>query len=201
VYNAGSKDVVLDQDERVFMIWYADLDAPTPDPYPAQTPMTSVIISDDVSRLKGEVASPAELKKQIDEIKHDYDKRLQSVEISEKILQWLVGALILLLLGTMFRAGWFDRNNEARQGSSAAVAQAEQPPASQIQPRYEKGGAVPQQPVERQVNARLQAGEIKGIVGFGSDRLGTWIMGGSLMVSVSILVSAFVIRNRLARPR
>jgi dCTP deaminase len=33
VYNAGSKDIVLDQDERVFMIWYADLDAPAPDPY------------------------------------------------------------------------------------------------------------------------------------------------------------------------
>ena len=50
-------------------------------------------------------------------------------------------------------------------------------------------------------NARLQACEIEGIVGFGSYRLGTWILDGSLMVSVSVLVSAFVIRNRLARPR
>ena len=27
VYNAGSSEIDLDQDERVFMIWFADLDA------------------------------------------------------------------------------------------------------------------------------------------------------------------------------
>lgn len=109
VYNAGSKDIVLDQDERVFMIWFADLDEPSPDPYPEIPVRGSIITSDDVSRLKGEVASPAELKKQIRDVKSDYDKRLQSVEQMQKILQWLTGALLFLILAAILRAGWLDR--------------------------------------------------------------------------------------------
>ncbi len=136
VYNAGSKDIVLDQDERVFMIWYADLDAPSPDPYGSVTATPSVITSDDVTKLKGVVASPAELKKQIDEIKHNYDKRIQSVEISEKILRWLVGAMILLMLGTMLKAGWFDKGNGSNPQPSPAqtnpVPLAVQPGPNQV---------------------------------------------------------------------
>jgi dCTP deaminase len=30
VYNAGSTDITLDQDERVFMLWFADLNEDTP---------------------------------------------------------------------------------------------------------------------------------------------------------------------------
>jgi hypothetical protein len=74
-----------------------------------------------VDKLKGEVASPAELKKQVDEIKHDYDKRLQSVELSQKILQWLTCAVIVLIIGTMLRAGWFDRAIELANRSGATA--------------------------------------------------------------------------------
>ncbi len=75
VYNAGSKDIVLDQDERVFMIWFADLDAASPDPYPPTPALASAITAEDVSRLKGEVASPAELKKKIEETRKNWRRR------------------------------------------------------------------------------------------------------------------------------
>jgi dCTP deaminase len=193
VYNAGSKDIVLDQDEQVFMIWYADLDAPSPDPYPPVQVTPSVITSADVSKLKGEVASPAELKKQSDEIKHDYDKRIHSLELRQTILQGLVIALILLLVGALFKAGWFDRGNEGKR--RPAVSQPQQQPIPKEQAKEGKADAE-----ERQGEVLPQADEIKDIVGFGSYRLGVWILGGALLVSVSILVSAFVIRSRLARP-
>ena len=199
VYNAGSKDIVLDQDEQVFMIWYADLDAPSPDPYPLVPVLPSVITSEDVSRLKGEVASPAELKKQIDEIKHDYDKRIQSVEISEKILRWLVGALLLLLVGTMFRAGVFDKAND-QKARGAEVAQI----APQAGPKFQTKGKdekAPGQPEERRADELPQAAEIKGIVGFGSARLGAWILGGSAMISVSVVLAALLLRSRWPRQR
>lgn len=127
VYNAGSRDIDLDQDERVFMIWFADLNDDTPDPYGKTVATNGIITAKDVSRLKGEVASPAELKKQIDTIKHDYDKRLQSVEQNQKILQWLACALIVLILGTMLRAGWFDRAVELANRTRVAN-QTNQPP-------------------------------------------------------------------------
>ena len=184
VYNAGSTEVILDQDERVFMIWYADLNAPSPDPYPPVQAAQSIITSEDVRRLTGEVASPAELKKQIDEIKHDYDKRIQSIELSEKMLRWLVGALILILLGTMVRTGWFDRNAESK------------PRASQSQAEQPKDGKAE----GKQTEVSAQADEIKDIVGLGSYRLGLWIGGGALLIAVSILVSSFIIRSRLSRP-
>ena len=120
VYNAGSKDITLDQDQRVFMLWFADLNEETPDPYPPVHAAPSIITSKDVDKLKGEVASPAELKKQVDEIKHDYDKRLQSAELKQTILQWFAGALILLILGTMLRTGWFDRAIELANRSNVS---------------------------------------------------------------------------------
>jgi dCTP deaminase len=63
VYNAGSRTIVLDQDQRVFMIWFADLDHTDDNPYPDRVPTPNVITADDVARIQGEVASPAVLKK------------------------------------------------------------------------------------------------------------------------------------------
>lgn len=124
VYNAGSKDITLDQDERAFMLWFADLNAETPDPYGPSASGQNVITSKDVDRVKGDVASPAELKKQIDEIKHEYDKRIQSIDLAQKIIHWLTGALCVLILGAMLRAGWLDRVAElaGRAGGNTATA-------------------------------------------------------------------------------
>ncbi len=168
VYNAGSTDITLDQDERVFMLWFADLNEDTPDPYGPVPAASSIITSKDVDKLKGEVASPAELKKQVDEIKHDYDKRLQSVELSQKILQWLACALIVLILGTMLRAGWFDRAIELANRSGAAAPA--NPPAA----------GAPAAPTPAMV----------------PDHLGYYILGAGGIVGLCSIVAAFIVRKR-----
>lgn len=168
VYNAGSTDITLDQDERVFMLWFADLNEDTPDPYGPVPAAPSIITSKDVDKLKGEVASPGELKKQVDEIKHDYDKRLQSVELSQKILQWLACAVIVLILGTMLRAGWFDRAIELANRSGATAPA--NPPAA----------GAPVAPTPATV----------------PDHLGYYILGAGGIVGLCSIVAALIVRKR-----
>src|SRR5947209_3028397 len=80
VYNAGSRTIVLDQDQRIFMIWFADLDHTDADPYQERPPAPNVITADDVARIQGDVASPTVLKKQIDELKVELDKKFHAAE-------------------------------------------------------------------------------------------------------------------------
>jgi len=172
VYNAGSNDIVLDQDERVFMIWFADLSEDTPDPY-GQVPATSSIItSKDVGKLKGEVASPAQLKKQVDDIKHDYDVRLQSVELSQKILQWLACALIILILGAMLRAGWFDRAIELANRTGVATQTSQRTAAA--------GATAPAAPSPVTV----------------PDHLGYYVLGARGIAGLCSIVAAFIVRKK-----
>ena len=56
----------------------------------------------------------------MDDIKNDYDKRIQSAELKQTILQWFAGALIILILGTMLRTGWFDRAIELANRSNVS---------------------------------------------------------------------------------
>src|SRR5271166_3262634 len=73
VYYAGCRTIVLDQDQRVFMIWFADLDHTDENPYPDRQPPQNAITADDVMRIQGDVASAAVLKKQLDELKMELD--------------------------------------------------------------------------------------------------------------------------------
>lgn len=95
VYNAGSRTIVLDRDQRVFMIWFADLDHPDAKPYPERILPASVITADDVSRIQGQVASPAELKKQLDDLKVELEKKFHATEQTRLFNR----ALIMLFLG------------------------------------------------------------------------------------------------------
>ena len=75
VYNAGSQDIVLTPGDRIFMIWYADLDRETEDGYGGQKEGTNEITSTNVTDMQGDVASPAALKLAFDDLKRDYDKK------------------------------------------------------------------------------------------------------------------------------
>jgi dCTP deaminase len=101
VYNAGSRTIVLDQDQRVFMIWFADLDHTDEDPYPERPPAQNVITADDVARIQGDVASPAMLKKQLDELKAELDKRFHATEQTRLFNR----GLIMLWLGIAVTIG------------------------------------------------------------------------------------------------
>lgn len=83
VYNAGSQDIILARGERVFIIWFSALSEATRDVYNGEHDGQNEITSTDVMHLQGEVASPAALKKQLDEMRSEYERRLTVLD--EKI--------------------------------------------------------------------------------------------------------------------
>jgi dCTP deaminase len=128
VYNAGSQNIVLDYDQAVFLIWYADLDGPTKDPYPERTGEPRGISADDMMKIQGEVASPAELKKQLDDLKHqvenqavelksEIDTKFRTTEQSWLINRWLLTVLVTALISigaTLFIKALFDSSKSTQ---------------------------------------------------------------------------------------
>ncbi|WP_437661316.1 dCTP deaminase domain-containing protein [Sorangium sp. So ce1182] len=68
VYNAGSKDIVIDPERRIFMIWFCSLDKEVEDPY-VNRPNQNSISDEDVMRMRGQVASPGQLQEEINSIR------------------------------------------------------------------------------------------------------------------------------------
>lgn len=105
VYNAGSQAVVLDFEQRIFMIWYASLDQATEDGYSGSRGKRSGILAHDVEQIQGDIASPGALKTAFDEL----EKRMVSIE--KDLLLWrTIGiALLLLVLGSFLKP-YLDRS-------------------------------------------------------------------------------------------
>jgi dCTP deaminase len=99
VYNAGSRSIVLDQGQPIFMIWFADLSDSDDSPYPNREPSELAITADDVARIHGEVASPAELKKQLDELRADVDQKFHATEHMRLTNRHLLMALVVAAAG------------------------------------------------------------------------------------------------------
>lgn len=128
VYNAGSRDIDLDQDERVFMIWFADLNDDTPDPYGPLPVSTCIISAKDMSRLKGEVASPGELKKQQEDMKTDLEKKIHAVEqtkLFNRSIMFAILTALFMIFFTSFVKPYFD--GTAKNVATTAVAQTATP--------------------------------------------------------------------------
>lgn len=68
VYNAGAQPVVLQRNQRVFLIWFADLDRETKNVYTGAHLDQKQISSEDVMRIQGKVASPAHLATRLTEL-------------------------------------------------------------------------------------------------------------------------------------
>jgi dCTP deaminase len=69
VYNAGSESIILEVGERMFPIWFYQLDEDNEDEYRGNHQGQKHITPEDVMHLQGEMASPAALKKEIDELR------------------------------------------------------------------------------------------------------------------------------------
>ncbi|WP_169973958.1 dCTP deaminase domain-containing protein [Tautonia rosea] len=113
VYNAGSQQVVLDQGEPVFMIWFSELDDVDDEPYKNKNPGRYIIDSERVRKIQGEVASPAELKKRIDALQHQMTT-----------MMWLMGFIIS---GVVMRIA-YDAYQGLRKPDPAAPAAYTQSP-------------------------------------------------------------------------
>lgn len=104
------------------MIWYADLNGPTSDPYPEFEQKPTVIAAKHMNAIDGDVASPAELKRQIDELKAELKEKFhiseQSRLYNRSLLTVFLGLLISVITGIL---GWivlkptFDRSAPASE--------------------------------------------------------------------------------------
>jgi dCTP deaminase len=71
VYNAGSRSVIVEHGDALFMIWFAALDRTTSRPYKGDHVGQMSISSTLVNRLQGEVASPGQLKSSLDGLRFE----------------------------------------------------------------------------------------------------------------------------------
>jgi len=103
VYNAVSQYIVLDYDQPLFLIWFADLDDDTENPYRPRQGEPRGIGGDDIMRIQGEVASPAELKQQLDDLKMEVDKKFHTTEqtrlFNRGLIMLLLGIAVTIALG------------------------------------------------------------------------------------------------------
>jgi dCTP deaminase len=95
VYNAGSQKIVVTRGEPIFLIWYSDLSEATTDLYQGDPCVLNEITSQDVMFLQGEVASPAELKKQLDELKSEFT-------VWKTLLMSILAGLVIFLVKSCF---------------------------------------------------------------------------------------------------
>ena len=72
VFNAGGQPIVLQRNQRIFLIWYADLDQKTEAAYSGAHQNQSQITGEDVMRIQGEIASPAVLAKRISDLETQF---------------------------------------------------------------------------------------------------------------------------------
>jgi dCTP deaminase len=125
VYNAGSQPIRLDQGQPIFMIWFCDLDDPTKDLYKPRTTAQNVITADDVSKIQGEVASPAELKKRIDDMKYIDENKIISIEKEQIIIRALLVAVILAGIGIFVKSLIEGESKSPQPASTAHEARVE----------------------------------------------------------------------------
>jgi dCTP deaminase len=109
VYNAGSQNIVLQRKQRVFLLWFCDLDRVTSDTYKGTHINQSDISTEDVMRMQGEIASPGQLRKEI-----------QEVQTNVRVLNWTLTILGSLVLGFIFL---FLRGNIQPTSSASQPAQ------------------------------------------------------------------------------
>ncbi len=104
VYNAGSKDIVLDWEQRLFPMWLCKLTSPN-EKYDGIHNHQASISSDDVSRINGEILSPSVLSKKIDDLANTRIKELEKlvgvVQTQKSIILTIVGSILLLALGIL----------------------------------------------------------------------------------------------------
>lgn len=108
VYNAGSAPVELDPNQRLFLIWYSDLDRETMAAYSGSRKGQDEITAADIMSIRGIVATPAGLSSRIDSIEQTLEHEISRVESkihehqnwSRPLLTALLVAIIISALGT-----------------------------------------------------------------------------------------------------
>lgn len=92
VYNAGSRDAVLEVGQPTFPIWFCNLDKPTDTKYNGEHQGQQRLTAEDASRLRGEVASPQALSAEI-----------KSLQRKVRVIYALLAAIVLAIGIALFK--------------------------------------------------------------------------------------------------
>ena len=130
VYNAGQKEIVICRGDRIFMIWYASLDRETDDPYPGSKPTQNEISAQDLSRAAGDVASPSQLFRELDDLRHSLTNWKWMVGIFLGIATSLFGGFFLLFL----RGSFNSQGGSSGQLHGASLPMTPSSPSSSVAP-------------------------------------------------------------------
>jgi dCTP deaminase len=103
VYNAGAEPIVLEEAQPLFLIWFSELDRATEDLYDGRHKDQHGITSGDVQRLQGDLPSPAALKKEIEALKTEHEKKITSLETRFVMVVTLLGTLVIGFFTTCAR--------------------------------------------------------------------------------------------------
>lgn len=119
VYNAGSRDIIVERRQRVFLLWFSDLDQATTDAYSGSHANQNEITPDDVMRIQGKIASPGQLKieiqdlqnkidKDIQGLRHEFETKTQALDHRINSVNWKLGALLSIATGLLVYSlrGW-----------------------------------------------------------------------------------------------
>jgi len=151
VYNAGSQNIVLDRNQRVFLIWFSSLDRMTTDSYKGSHQDQFLITSEDVMRIQGDVASPAALKKSLETLRIDYTQDIAELRadylnkitgIEKEVALWksiattsaigLAVGIVLMVLTLFLGRISFPSTVPVSQQSIPSVAPAQPGPSSPV---------------------------------------------------------------------
>lgn len=107
VYNAGAQNIILTRGDVVFMIWFCNLTEKTEDPYKGEHQNQKNITTKDVQLLQGEIVSPGQLRKKLEDTTAKITSKQDDILWKNKTLISVgVGILItcfLNLLTNLFR--------------------------------------------------------------------------------------------------
>jgi dCTP deaminase len=123
VYNVGSRSVPLIQGDPVFPIWFCDLNQETGEGYDGMHNGQKEINTDDIRSIQGELASPAALKLQIDQLRTDHDKKITAVEGTVNTLKGVAITILFVLIGLFLLPikTWFEsRTGDPKPPSGSA---------------------------------------------------------------------------------
>ena len=129
VYNAGSQNLVLNEGDRLFCLWLCALDTPTTDTYNGRHNHQKGLSADEVMMIQGDVASPAALKKQLDEFKNETDRKMAVLDTQLAFWRGASIAVLFIIIAAIAKptADWLF---SGKTNGSAATPTTSTPPAS-----------------------------------------------------------------------
>lgn len=113
VYNAGSNSVVLDEGQRLFPIWFCELTdhLKKGETYDGIFQNQSLITSEDVMRIKGEVLSPNVLNEKIKEL----EKNILDVNTKRTIFLTILLSICILIITKFIFSEWSNSQVSQKQ--------------------------------------------------------------------------------------